>query len=137
MAQPWIGLTHFQTMFKDAEFWRAFKNTLIFSFGKLLFHFPMPILMAIALNEIRQTRVKKFFQTVFTFPHFISWWCCRNPYQYVRLQRDCKPGIGSAEASGGIAPDVIESLPAVHMDIQYMEGMRLGRHYLYGGFDGH
>lgn len=70
---PWIGLTHFQTMFKDAEFWRAFKNTLIFSFGKLLFHFPMPILMAIALNEIRQTRVKKFFQTVFTFPHFISW----------------------------------------------------------------
>ena len=70
---PWIGLTHFQTMFKDAEFWRAFKNTLIFSFGKLLFHFPMPILMAIALNEIRQPRVKKFFQTVFTFPHFISW----------------------------------------------------------------
>ncbi len=54
---PWIGLTHFQTMFKDAEFWRAFKNTLIFSFGKLLFHFPMPILMAIALNEIRQPRV--------------------------------------------------------------------------------
>ena len=70
---PWIGLTHFQTMFKDAEFWRAFKNTLIFSFGKLLFHFPMPILMAISLNEIRQPRVKKFFQTVFTFPHFISW----------------------------------------------------------------
>ena len=50
-----------------------------------------------------------------------------NPYQYVCLQRDCKPGIGSAEASGGIAPDVIESLPAVYMDLQYMEGMRLGR----------
>lgn len=72
-SSPWIGLTHFQTMFKDAEFWTAFKNTLIFSFGKLLFHFPVPIIVAILLNEITHPRVKKFFQTVFTFPHFISW----------------------------------------------------------------
>ena len=70
---PWVGLLHFKTMFQDAEFWRAFSNTLIFSFGKLLFHFPIPIIVAILLNEIRHPRVKKFFQTVFTFPHFISW----------------------------------------------------------------
>ena len=70
---PWVGLAHFKTMFRDAEFWRAFKNTLIFSLGKLLFHFPVPIIVAILLNEIRHPRVKKFFQTVFTFPHFISW----------------------------------------------------------------
>ena len=70
---PWVGLQHFQTMFKDAEFWRAFTNTIIFSCGKLLFHFPVPIVVAILLNEIRHPRVKKFFQTVFTFPHFISW----------------------------------------------------------------
>ena len=70
---PWVGLEHFKTMFRDAEFWRSFKNTLIFSFGKLLFHFPVPIIVAILLNEIRHPRVKKFFQTVFTFPHFISW----------------------------------------------------------------
>lgn len=70
---PWVGLAHFKTMFKDTEFWRAFRNTLIFSFGKLLFHFPVPIIVAILLNEIRHPRVKKFFQTVFTFPHFISW----------------------------------------------------------------
>ena len=68
---PWVGLEHFKAMFRDAEFWRAFKNTLIFSFGKLLFHFPVPIIVAILLNEI--PRVKKVFQTVFTFPHFISW----------------------------------------------------------------
>lgn len=72
-GSPWVGLEHFQTMFRDAEFWRAFKNTLIFSFGKLLFHFPVPIIVAILLNEIRHPRAKKFFQTVFTFPHFISW----------------------------------------------------------------
>ena len=70
---PWVGLAHFRTMFSDAEFWRAFKNTLIFSAGKLLFHFPVPIFVAILLNEIRHPPVKKFFQTVFTFPHFISW----------------------------------------------------------------
>ncbi len=70
---PFIGLAHFRDMFKDSEFWRAFVNTLIFSFGKLLFHFPVPIIVAILLNEIRQARIKKFFQTVFTFPHFISW----------------------------------------------------------------
>ena len=70
---PWVGLEHFKTMFRDAEFWRSFKNTLIFSFGKLLFHFPVPIIVAILLNEIRHPRVKKFFQTMFTFPHFISW----------------------------------------------------------------
>lgn len=70
---PWVGIQHFQTMFKDADFWRAFQNTLIFSFGKLLFHFPTPIIVAVLLNEIRHPRVKKFFQTVFTFPHFISW----------------------------------------------------------------
>ncbi|RPF47687.1 carbohydrate ABC transporter membrane protein 1 (CUT1 family) [Hydrogenoanaerobacterium saccharovorans] len=72
-GSPWVGFEHFKTMFQDAEFWRAFKNTLIFSFGKLLFHFPVPIVVAILLNEIRHPRTKKFFQTVFTFPHFISW----------------------------------------------------------------
>lgn len=70
---PWVAFEHFETMFKDAEFWRAFANTLIFSLGKLVFHFPVPIIVAILLNEIRHPRVKKFFQTVFTFPHFISW----------------------------------------------------------------
>ncbi len=70
---PWVGLQHFKTMFADSEFWRAFKNTLVFSIGRLIFHFPIPIIVAILLNEIRHPGVKKFFQTVFTFPHFISW----------------------------------------------------------------
>lgn len=70
---PWIGLENFKVMFQDAEFWRAFKNTLIFSLGKLVFHFPVPIILAILLNEIKGAKLKKFYQTVFTFPHFISW----------------------------------------------------------------
>ena len=73
---PWVGFQHFRTMFQDSEFWRAFANTLIFSFGKLLFHFPVPIIVAILLNEIRHPKVKKFFQTVFTFlTSSLGWFC--------------------------------------------------------------
>ncbi|MDA3734137.1 ABC transporter permease subunit [Niameybacter massiliensis] len=70
---PWIGLENFRLMFEDRDFWIAFKNTLIFSGGKMLFHFPVPIIIAILLNEIKNPKLKKFYQTVFTFPHFISW----------------------------------------------------------------
>ncbi|MGL4737074.1 MAG: ABC transporter permease [Cellulosilyticaceae bacterium] len=70
---PWVGFQNFEMMFKDMEFWRAFKNTLVFSLGKVAFQFPVPIILAILLNEIRHPRLKKFYQTVFTFPHFISW----------------------------------------------------------------
>ncbi|MEG0319643.1 MAG: ABC transporter permease subunit [Niameybacter sp.] len=70
---PWVGFQNFKMMFEDMEFWRALKNTLIFSFGKLVFHFPTPIILAILLNEITRPRLKKFYQTIFTFPHFISW----------------------------------------------------------------
>lgn len=70
---PWVGFENFVTMFEDPEFWRAFKNTLVFSLGKLVFHFPTPIILAVLLNEITRPRLKKFYQTVFTFPHFISW----------------------------------------------------------------
>ncbi len=72
-GSPWSGLDNFRTMFQDKAFIQAFKNTLIFSLGKLLFQFPIPIITAILLNEIRNQRAKKVFQTVLTFPHFISW----------------------------------------------------------------
>lgn len=73
LGSPWCGLENFKMMFNDRAFLQALKNTLIFSAGKLLFHFPIPIITAILLNEIKNQKIKKFFQTVFTFPHFISW----------------------------------------------------------------
>lgn len=72
-GSPWCGLAHFEMMFKDRDFWNAFQNTLIISFGKLVFQFPVPIIVAILLNELSNGKAKRFFQTVFTFPHFISW----------------------------------------------------------------
>lgn len=73
LMSPWAGLDHFRQMFSDPDFMIALKNTLIISFGKLVFLFPIPILVAITLNELQSVRLRRFFQTVFTFPHFISW----------------------------------------------------------------
>ena len=73
LFSPWVGLEHFRTMFSDPDFLSALRNTLIISFGKLVFLFPIPILVAITLNELQSKKLRRVFQTVFTFPHFISW----------------------------------------------------------------
>lgn len=69
----WVGLQYFKEMMDDAQFWEAFRNTLEISFGRLIFEFPFPIILALALNELRGTKFKRIAQTVFTFPHFLSW----------------------------------------------------------------
>ncbi|NQX67180.1 sugar ABC transporter permease [Paenibacillus alba] len=73
LGSPWVGFQHFKELYYDPDFRNAFKNTVIISFAKLLITFPLPILLAILLNEFSRTVAKKFFQTVLTFPHFISW----------------------------------------------------------------
>lgn len=72
-GSPWIGFEHFQKLWSDADFHTAFKNTIIISLMKLLINFPMPIILAILINEFSRKTAKRFFQTVLTFPHFISW----------------------------------------------------------------
>ena len=72
-GSKWVGLQNFLDIFSDKDFMIALKNTVIFSLGKLAFHFPITIILALALNELRSPRIKKLYQTVFTFPHFISW----------------------------------------------------------------
>lgn len=73
MASPWAGLKYFKMAFSNAEFWRAFKNTIILSGLKLLFTFPAPIILALMLNEVRALKFKKVVQTMTYVPHFISW----------------------------------------------------------------
>lgn len=73
MGSPFIGLQNFVSMLSDASFWIAFRNTITISLGKLIIHFPLPIILALILNELTRGKIGKFFQTVFTFPHLISW----------------------------------------------------------------
>ena len=70
---PWIGLEKFVDLVAASDFWRAFRNTVIISAYQTLFGFPIPITIAILLSELRLLKLKRFTQTVLTFPHFLSW----------------------------------------------------------------
>ncbi|MDO5325746.1 MAG: ABC transporter permease subunit [Clostridia bacterium] len=63
----------FQDVFAQPVFWNAFWNTLILGLMNLLVGFPMPIILALLLNELRHERYKKVVQTLSYLPHFISW----------------------------------------------------------------
>ena len=65
-------LVYFQRFLQDPMFWRALRNTLVLSISNLLVNFPIPIIFAICLNEIRWSPFKKFAQTVSYIPRFVS-----------------------------------------------------------------
>ncbi len=71
-ASPWAGMTHFETFFNSANSWMIIKNTLLISLYSLLASFPIPILLAICLNESNVKWFKKSVQMVTYMPYFIS-----------------------------------------------------------------
>ena len=73
VASPWVGFKHFQALFTGPYFGRIMKNTLTISLLKLVVGFPPPIILALMLNEVRFSRLKRIIQTVSYLPHFLSW----------------------------------------------------------------
>ena len=71
-SAPWVGFKWFQDFFTDHYFWRLMKNTLLINVYQLLLGFPIPIIFALVINEIRLRRFKKLVQTVSYMPYFIS-----------------------------------------------------------------
>lgn len=69
---PWIGLEHFRSFFGNPYAWRVIRNTLVISLVNLFFGFPLPIIFALLLNELRARRFRKVVQTFSYIPHFIS-----------------------------------------------------------------
>lgn len=69
---PWVGMKHFERFFNSYYFWRLIKNTLIIGIYTLAVAFPIPIIIALMLNEVRNSKFKKFVQTVIYAPHFLS-----------------------------------------------------------------
>lgn len=72
-ASPWIGFENFELLFNSPLFMRALRNTLIISALKLVVGFPMPIILALMLNEVRHGGIKRVIQTITYLPHFLSW----------------------------------------------------------------
>ena len=71
-GSSWVGLQYFKEFFSGIYFTRTLANTFIISFADILFGFPLPIIFALLLNEIRFRKFKKVVQTVTYLPHFIS-----------------------------------------------------------------
>jgi len=72
LHSEWVGLKHFINFVNNPFFWRLIRNTILINVYQIIFVFPIPIVFALFLNEIRQQLYKKFVQTVSYLPHFIS-----------------------------------------------------------------
>ncbi|MDD3335705.1 MAG: ABC transporter permease subunit [Eubacteriales bacterium] len=69
----WVGLKHFETIFRNPQFLNAFSNTLIISFLKIAIIFPLPIALAIVMSEMRNRVLKRGLQISMYLPYFLSW----------------------------------------------------------------
>ncbi|GAB7191662.1 ABC transporter permease subunit [Kineococcus sp. NUM-3379] len=72
LGDEWVGLRYVELFINDPAFWNVFRNTLVLGSLTLLVVFPMPIVLALLLNELRSRRFKRFVQTVSYLPHFMS-----------------------------------------------------------------
>lgn len=72
LGSEWVGLKHFHSFLGDAYFLRTLRNTLLISIYQLLWGFPVPILFALFLNEVRSKSFVRVTQTIVYIPHFIS-----------------------------------------------------------------
>ena len=72
-GSKWVGMETFQKIFKDKDFLISLRNSIVFNILDLALQFPIPILLALMLNELRYARFKKVTQTILYLPHFLSW----------------------------------------------------------------
>jgi len=72
-GSPWCGLDNFERLFQSANFYQIMANTMIISLYKIVIGFPIPIILALMLNEVNNMAFKKTVQTIAYLPHFISW----------------------------------------------------------------
>lgn len=70
---PWVGIENFQRLLADPDVGHAVINTLQLSLLQIIFAFPAPIALALLLNSLISTRVKRWLQSIVYLPHFISW----------------------------------------------------------------
>lgn len=72
-GSPWVGLENFREMVADPNFIRAFKNTVLINVYNLVFGFTFNVFLALMINEIRFTKLKRVVQTSVYLPYFLSW----------------------------------------------------------------
>ena len=73
LKSEWVGLENFKKLFLDPEFYSVFRNTVLISLYKIAILFPLPVIVAVLLNEVKNADFQKTVQTVIYLPHFLSW----------------------------------------------------------------
>ncbi|GIP16464.1 putative multiple-sugar transport system permease YteP [Paenibacillus montaniterrae] len=73
LNSPWVGLHYFEQLFQDPRTLEIIRNTFVLSLLSIVFGFPVPIILAIMLNEVRNMMFKRTVQTIVYMPHFLSW----------------------------------------------------------------
>lgn len=69
---PWVGVTHFIEFFESRSFWRLIRNGILLNLYDVIFGFPVPIILALLINELKNNMFKRTTQTIVYMPHFIS-----------------------------------------------------------------
>ena len=72
LGSEWVGLKNFISYFESFYFWRLIRNTVLLNVYGIIFHFPLPIILALMINELHNRRYKRVVQTVTYLPHFVS-----------------------------------------------------------------
>lgn len=72
-GSSWVGLENFRSLFQYSDFSRILRNTLILGLYKTVFVFPIPVVLALMMNEVRKEWIKKIIQTAVYIPYFLSW----------------------------------------------------------------
>jgi putative aldouronate transport system permease protein len=72
-GSEWVGFEHFNRLFTSPDFWMILKNTLVLFGLQILIFFPIPIIIALILNDVRRNYYKRAIQTLIYLPHFMSW----------------------------------------------------------------
>ena len=72
-ASAWCGLANFKKLFTYPDFYKILRNTVVLGLLKTVLTFPVPVILALMLNELRNAKVKKGIQTIICIPYFVSW----------------------------------------------------------------
>lgn len=73
LGSAWCGLENFKKLFQYPDFYKILKNTIVLGLLRTCLTFPIPVILALMLNEISNAKVKKVVQTIICIPYFVSW----------------------------------------------------------------
>lgn len=72
-ASDWMGMQNFIDLYFNPDFWVAFKNTMVLAIWQLVFFFPVPLALALVVDSLVSTKIRRWFQSLVYLPHFLSW----------------------------------------------------------------